>query len=136
MHLFDASSIVEALLIWRAESIPILGAGFRLELTMYEVGNSIRRIYAKRKPLNQEVTRKTRAATKVLGVMDVTPIVVEEIEKIMGIALDNSLTFYDAAYLYAARRDGLVLVTEDDPLRKIAEKLGCPVKRISEINTQ
>ena len=135
MRLFDASSIVEALLRWREESITILGAGFRLELTMYEVGNSIRRVYVKRKPTDQEVTRKTRAAAKVLGVMDVTPIVAEETEEIMGIALDHSLTFYDAAYLYVARRDGLVLVTEDEPLKKIAKKLGCPVEGVSEIHT-
>ncbi len=135
MRLFDANSIVEALLKWRAESISILGAGFRLDLTMYEVGNSIRRVGLKQRLARDEVSKKTRAAAKVLGMMNLAPIVVEEAGEMMEIALDHSLTFYDAAYIYAARRDGLVLVTEDEPLRNAAEKLGCHVKAISDIQT-
>lgn len=135
MRLFDASSIVEALINWREESVEFLRMGYRLELTLYEVGNSIRRVYSRRKSTMGEAARKTRVAATVLKLMEVTPIVVEEAEEIMGIALDHSLTFYDAAYIYAARRDGLVLVTEDDPMRKVATELGCPVERVSDIST-
>jgi predicted nucleic acid-binding protein len=136
MRLFDASSIVEVLITRKEDSVDILRTGFQLELTLYEVGNSIRRVYSRRKQAEQtEVMRKIRAAAKILGLMDVTPIVTEEAEAIMGIAIGHSLTFYDAAYMYAARRDGLVLVTEDEALRKVATDMGCPTEKVANMVT-
>ncbi len=134
MSLFDSSSLVEALIGERAGSVEILKDGFRLELTFYEVGNSIRRVYLRRKKVEQtDVARKMRAAAKILGLMEVTPITTDETDAIMQIAMGRSLTFYDASYLHAAKRDGLALITEDEPLREAAEKMSCATKRFSEL---
>lgn len=134
MRLFDASSIIEVLIIEKTNSVDILKDGFRLELTFYEVGNSIRRVYLRRKHAEQaDATRKMRAATKVLNFMEVAPIATDEANEILQIAMKRSLTFYDASYLYAARRDGLTLVTEDDTLREATLKMGCATKRFAEL---
>jgi predicted nucleic acid-binding protein len=137
MSLFDSSSIVEALIGERSESIEVLKDGLRLELTFYEVGNSIRCVYLRQKKVEQaDVARKMRAAARVLGIMGVAPIVIEDGDAIMQIAMDRSLTFYDASYLHAAKRDRLMLITEDDPLREAAEKIGCATKRFSELTQE
>jgi predicted nucleic acid-binding protein len=46
------------------------------------------------------------------------------IEEVLQLALAEDLTFYDAAHLYAARRLGLKLVSEDADLKKYSETIG------------
>ena len=46
------------------------------------------------------------------------------IEEVLQLALAEDLTFYDAAYLYAARRLGLKLVSENADLKKCSETIG------------
>jgi predicted nucleic acid-binding protein len=47
----------------------------------------------------------------------------KEILKVQEIAIKNNLTFYDAAYIYVARRNKLKLVTEDKTLLNFPEAI-------------
>ena len=44
-----------------------------------------------------------------------------------------NITFYDAVYLTAAQKIGETLVTEDEKLKGIAEKMGIKIRKTSEI---
>jgi len=46
-----------------------------------------------------------------------------DIPKVAELALSENLTFYDAAYLYTARKLGVKLVTEDKDLLRFPESI-------------
>jgi len=53
--------------------------------------------------------------------------------EVCAIAARTGLTFYDAAYLYVAIKDGLALVTEDRELAEKARGLGVHVLSAEEL---
>jgi predicted nucleic acid-binding protein len=46
-----------------------------------------------------------------------------EIAGVLQIAIENDLTFYDASYLYLAKKYGLKMVTQDQNLLRFSEAL-------------
>jgi len=47
----------------------------------------------------------------------------EEVCRVQEIAIENNLTFYDAAYIYVTRKNKLKLVTEDKVLLNLPESI-------------
>jgi predicted nucleic acid-binding protein len=45
-----------------------------------------------------------------------------DFQKILEIAQDEKLSFYDSSYLYFAKQKGLILITEDKQLEAKAKK--------------
>jgi len=43
--------------------------------------------------------------------------------EVLDVAAKNGMTFYDASYVYVARREGLRLVTEDPELLRLPEAI-------------
>jgi predicted nucleic acid-binding protein len=137
MRLFDASSIIEMLSTERRGGVNLFKEGTRTDLTLFEVGNVVWKTRGQRGLKDPgEATHRVREAGKVLSIMDVAHLEPSEAEQVLGVVLSHGLSFYDASYLYVARRDGMTLVTEDEALRKAAIKIGCPVERVAEIETQ
>lgn len=46
-----------------------------------------------------------------------------EITEILQIAIENNLTFYDASYIYLARKYKLKIVTQDQDLLRFPESI-------------
>lgn len=46
-----------------------------------------------------------------------------EITEILQIAIENNLTFYDASYIYLARKYRLKIVTQDQDLLRFPESI-------------
>lgn len=122
-YIFDASAIVEAIKRFGEKAPRILWKNITLDLTYYELGNTIWREHALKKSISFEgALEKAQEAFRLLGVMRVERITtLEEFEETMRIASKLGLTFYDAAYAQKAKAGGLTLVTED---RKLLEKAG------------
>ena len=104
-----------------------------LDLTIYEIGNAI---------WKEAVLFKTLTKDEAVTLMDeITNIVQklniiriqDDLDKIMEIAIKEQLTFYDAAYLYFAKKYQLILVTNDKKLYNAA-KDKIKVLRSDEIN--
>jgi predicted nucleic acid-binding protein len=91
-----------------------------LDLTIYEVGNAVWRAY-RRGTIEQPVlvARMFEEVLKGLDKLGVGPVLLE----VLDIAAKSGATFYDASYVYVARREGLKLVTEDSDLLKFAEAI-------------
>ncbi len=91
-----------------------------LDLTLYEVGNVIWKEHRKGKikdpivvaNLFQEILRNIRVARNDTG-----------LDEVVRLAIEENLTFYDAAYLHAARVHGAKLVTEDRDLKRFPEAI-------------
>jgi predicted nucleic acid-binding protein len=75
--------------------------------------------------------RLTQAdATRFVRLLRMLPVVIDgetsdrALEAILDVGREYGLSSYDAAYLELAMREGLPLATQDDPLRRAAERCG------------
>jgi len=91
-----------------------------LDLTVYEVGNAIWKNY--KRGTIVKIDAVVKVFEELLSLLRRLSIE-SEVGEVMEMAIENSLTFYDAAYLYIAKRYGLKLVTEDQRLLKFSETL-------------
>ena len=89
-------------------------------LTEYELGNVLWK-EAKKKKINLKDAAQI-FSDALLGVKKIS---IAGIGDVLVIAVERSLTFYDASYAYIAEKEGLMLVTEDTELLK---KCKCAIK--------
>jgi predicted nucleic acid-binding protein len=82
-----------------------------LHLTVYEVGNALwKEARAGRLPWRETAGALSRVLSS-LKMLDNPPL-----EKVLEVAVERDLTFYDASYAYVAETLGLSLVTQDREL--------------------
>jgi predicted nucleic acid-binding protein len=123
-YLLDASSLM--LLIKKADvklTVECLQDSLILDLTFYEVGNAVWKESALLKFLTpEEAKRLGTMAQTVLAQIDQVTNEGEDFQKILEIAQDEKLSFYDSSYVFFAKQRGLPLVTEDKKLEMKAKK--------------
>lgn len=81
-------------------------------LTEYEIGNVLWRENKKKKLKNP--VRIAEIFSETIG--DFRKIGIDSIVKVLTIAIERDLTFYDASYAYIAEKEKIKLVTEDADL--------------------
>jgi predicted nucleic acid-binding protein len=82
-----------------------------LHLTVYEVGNALwKEARTGRLPWREAAGALSRVLSS-LKMLDNPPL-----EKVLEVAVERDLTFYDASYAYVAETLGLSLVTQDREL--------------------
>lgn len=130
MRLLDASSLLKLIMEGDVETS---NGAYTLDLVRYELGNIIWRKVKLLKDISYGDGEKIMDATvRVLKTMKVTDISGFE-DDVLKLARSESLSYYDAAYMEAARRMGLNLVTEDQKLLRVCEKLGHPATSVKDI---
>lgn len=118
MKLFDASSIIN--LAKKGKLMPFLNSA-TLDLAIYETLNVIWKHAYLLKKINEEAAIEfTDIVCGAINTMDVYSIRGNERE-VIKFAIENGITIYDAAYLYTAYKNEMVLVTDDLKLKKFAE---------------
>ena len=116
--LFDSSSIIN---LCSERKIERLLEGYTLNLAFYELGNAIWKQVHLHKALTQEEGGEALAAlTEVHGQM--RELHIEDAPSILNIAVEEGLTYYDASYIHAAKKNDAVLVTDDRKLHTAASK--------------
>lgn len=125
-RLYDASALLNILLKSGSKSISVLSGQAVLDLTTYEIGNSIwKLLYLQKKIAREEactlldVCLKIRSSMKVLDIKGVE-------EEVKELSSDIRQSFYDSAYLVLAKKHRLVFVTDDKKLQKAA--VDCKIK--------
>ena len=90
---------------------------YTISLAVFELGNIIwKETYVFRSMTRKEAVEILEMLSDILSIMKI--IEIKSLEKeILDLAIEMGLTYYDAAYAYAARDKNLVLVTEDKRLR-------------------
>ena len=71
---------------------------------------------------NQNLDKVLLMIEEVLKEINKVSIQAEDIKNITKIAVKNNITFYDAAYIYIAKKHNYTLVTEDKDLLKTYSK--------------
>ena len=117
---FDSSSIFEAIIQGK---ISILNEGFTTTLAPYELGNILwKRIKLHGDISEIEALKLWKLIIKTLNLMQTIDIKGHE-EEILKISMKLELTFYDSAYINLAKTNNIPLITEDEKLRRKAEKI-------------
>ena len=122
-HVLDSSAIALILKKLGGESIEVLEESTTLGLAAYELGNILWKEYTLRRLIGlEEAVRRAEQIAKILEVIQLENIKsAEEFKEVMKLAAQLDLTFYDASYLYLAKKTGMPLVTEDKELLEKAK---------------
>ena len=122
-HVLDSSAIALILKKLGGESIEVLEESATLGLAAYELGNILWKEYTLRRLIGlEEAVRRAEQIAKILEVIQLENIKsAEEFKEVMKLAAQLDLTFYDASYLYLAKKTGMPLVTEDKELLEKAK---------------
>lgn len=120
--LFDASALINIMISKGSEALKVLSGQSILDLTIYEVGNSIWRLsYIEKKVSNNQACAFLDSFLLLLQYIKI--ININGMEKsVKEFSMENGLTFYDASYLIVSKTHDLILVTDDKTLSKIASK--------------
>ncbi|WP_338249690.1 type II toxin-antitoxin system VapC family toxin [Pyrodictium abyssi] len=119
-YLLDASALYPLVLRLRETLLAYTHLFAALDLTVYEVGNVIWKEH--RRGRIRDLLVVARLFQEVLGGMQVISLR-DRLPEIAELATSESLTFYDASYLYAARAHRMKLVTEDSDLQRFPESI-------------
>jgi predicted nucleic acid-binding protein len=117
VHLFDAGSMVN---LAKRGALRPLGRGSTLDLAIYEAINAIWKEHYLLKSIEADTAlRFVEMLSNVFGIMDILS--VRGFEKdTFNLAMKLGISIYDASYIQAAVKSGLILVTDDKKLRSVA----------------
>lgn len=123
-YIFDASSVYY---IVKSGRIDLLANNYTTSLARYELGNVLlKERYILKKMSDAEQRSLLNIITQALDLMFSADISGNE-QEIIDLAAKHSLSFYDASYVYLSKKNGIVLVTEDN---KLINKIKTTVKAI------
>lgn len=109
----DSSAIFKAL---RSGAVEAIAGNYTLELARCELGNILWKEYSLHKRINiKELKQLILLIKRVLRVMEFIGLECRE-EKILSVAEELKVTFYDASYIFCAQEKGVPLITEDENL--------------------
>ena len=122
-YLLDASALLNIIVSRGQKALDVVRGHFVLDLTSYEAGNTLWRLSVLQNKLTSEtvdstleVLAKLMEQTKEMNVHSMNLL------SIMNVARNERTTFYDSAYITAAKDRKLTLVTDDGRLSKAASK--------------
>ncbi len=126
MYLLDSNAIIITLKRLLENSVKALDGKATLNLAYYEIGNVIWKECTLEGSISpREAVSRAEDTSRILGIMKIEETgSTEGMGEAMRIAIEQKLTFYDAAYLQAAKNEGYTLVTEDRELLKKIRKYG------------
>ncbi len=132
MYLFDASSIVNLV---KRGILRVLGQGSTIDLARYEALNAVWKEYLLLKQIDRETMLEfADILSKIFDIIRMENIQGNERE-VIELAAREKLTIYDASYLLLAIKKNLILVTDDEELKRKASKY-VKVRKTQEIINQ
>jgi predicted nucleic acid-binding protein len=123
-YLLDASAFI--FLIKKANvqtTFQHLQNSLILDLTVYEVGNTLLKESRLTKFLTPQETKTLEKVTQLI-LTRTEKILNKDVtfQQIMEIAKTENLSFYDSSYIYFAKQKNIKLITEDQTLKEKAQK--------------
>lgn len=120
VRLYDTSAFLNLLLNNGSKSLISMHGQAVLDLTTYELGNSIWRIsHLQKKITKTEAVSLLSACLQVISYMRVLDIKGLEGD-VLALSSDNGGSFYDSSYLAVAKKHTLELITDDKKLLRTA----------------
>jgi len=132
-YLLDASALVNILPLLNVKKFQTnLNMDlFITQLTPFEVGNALWKLYIKRKLEANEVLNLIELMQEFIALKIFNTIQISGFNEIAILALKRKIAYYDASYLYLGKNKDLVLITDDSGLRTNAE-----IENVEAIDTE
>lgn len=132
-YLLDASALVNILPLLDVKKFQTsLNMDlFITQLTPFEVGNALWKLYIKRRLDANEVLNLMELMQEFIELKIFNTIQISGFNEIAILALKRKITYYDASYLYLGKNKDLVLITDDSGLRTNAE-----IENVEAIDTE
>jgi len=121
MKLLDASALLN-IVERKMNSLEVLKNSFVSDLTFYEVGNTIWKSVHRKLLTEEEAMKLFKIFGEMAKILNVVVLEKEKMVDVLKISVKESITFYDASYVFLAIENGLDLVTDDKKLRSVAGK--------------
>jgi predicted nucleic acid-binding protein len=123
--LFDANAIMNLVANGASKAVDATRGGSVINLTYFEIGNSVWKTHQLLKKLSNEEARSLlNVSVQLLGRLELLDLARDDAAEILEIANKHKITFYDASYLYASLRNKLTLITDDARLGVAARQEG------------
>ena len=134
LRLFDASALVNLLVSRGSSALDLARGNEVLDLTIYEAGNAIWKLSTLHHKISAEEADSLHSALIQTATEHMNIIRVSELDhlSVAGLARAERLSYYDAAYVSAARDRKCELITDDARLAKVASKF-LKVKKSSDL---
>jgi len=135
-YIIDASAYAPLIVIYGKDLIEKLRKieFVILDLTIYESCNAFWKEHAKLHRISRDealiACRAVKALTRYVTLYRVIDLNVEEV---MGIAIENNITFYDSSYIALALKLKSPIISEDRDIIAVAPKYGVKVIRLNQI---
>ena len=127
--ILDSSAIFRSM---KDRATDAIVEGCTPELVRYELGNIVWKQHTLFKAIDREESlRLIRVIADILNTLEILHSEGVE-DRILELAEEHSVTFYDASYLFHALERGLPLVSEDAELIEKARKIGIKASTLSE----
>jgi len=120
MYLLDTSALYPLIKTLKENLLDYTNIITVLDLTLYETGNTVWKEW--KRGLIKNLDKVLLMIEEVFKEINKVSIQAEDIKNITKIAVKNNITFYDAAYIYIAKKHNYTLVTEDKDLLKTYSK--------------
>ena len=121
---FDTSTIINIIQIKHDEAITVFKGQNLLDLSYYELGNVLWKLLYRSLLDKDEINKVRETIESIWSIFNVLKSTIEDFKKILDIAIENELTFYDASFVYHAQKNDLTLVSDDGKMVKIGKKYG------------
>jgi predicted nucleic acid-binding protein len=86
------------------------------DLIFYEIGSYLRKYKEIRKVSNNEIKEMTELFNYIIGKAKIDEVRLNY--EILDLSIKENLSYYDAVYLYLARKYSLILISDDEDLIK------------------
>jgi predicted nucleic acid-binding protein len=117
-YVLDTSAIINIVQQKGKDSVPLLRSQHTLDLAYYESGNVIRTYFHRKRLSRVDCLQLASTISWAWSLMQVDVLVADEMQSVLTIALDNEIAFYDAAFMFQARKLKAILVTDDQAFQK------------------
>ncbi len=124
-YVFDACSLLNLTRALADEVVDVLKGNLTVSLAYYEIANALWKECILKRISVEEAVKTLRFIYSMLELMNVVQIKKVDIgTTTLSMAYKLNITYYDATYLNTAKELDKILVTDDEELRRKAERVG------------
>jgi predicted nucleic acid-binding protein len=132
--IFDSSAIVNLAIHAGSRAADSISGGYGIPLTFYEIGNSIWKLHVLLRKISQvEADSLTELSLRLFDRLEIVSLGTTDAVGIERLAASHRMSFYDSSYIYAAKKNRLALITDDEKLAKNANMEKIEVLRSTSI---
>ena len=134
-YIMDGASFIKLFMVKPDHALSVIENSYILEFCYAEIGD----LLSNRSSMEETEDEKARISSMGEDLIDILKSVEtagvkwDNFKTMLNIAIYKKINFRDVAYLWSAKENNLILLTENDKLIKIGAELDIVVKNVDDI---